>query len=101
MRAITESMRAVFGRDNPHGALSRKHRAERSELAGALSPLTRSAIRQIGNSYRRELAQLDRVQHQETHALQERHSHESQERAQEIAQGRDVQQFRKETGADF
>jgi hypothetical protein len=95
---IKESMRAVFGRDNPHGALSRKHRAERIELASALRPQTRSAIRQIGNSYRRELAQPERIQHQETQALQERHSRESQERAQEIAQGRDVQQFRKETG---
>ena len=95
---VRESMRAVFGRDNPHGALSRKHRGERSELAGALSPLTRSAIRQIGNSYRREMEQLERIQHQETQALQERHSRESQERAQDIAQGRDVQQFRKEAG---
>jgi hypothetical protein len=38
-----DALRAVFGRDNPHGALSRKHQAERRELAQETRQQTRGS----------------------------------------------------------
>jgi hypothetical protein len=102
---VQEALKAVFGRDNPHGVLSRKHRAERRALASDLGQQRRAAMRHVNKRYRRELGYLDREREQlrtqqleQTRALTEKHSRESQERARAIKEGRDVREVRRETG---
>jgi O6-methylguanine-DNA--protein-cysteine methyltransferase len=43
------------------------------------------------------MGKLERTQHQEAQALRTQHSRASQEAARAIQEGRDMQQFRKET----
>jgi len=112
-RAIAaDAMRAVFGGDNPHGALSRKHEAERGALASAGRREIREGIENINERYRQDLeilkqaqdqsqTQLKETQTQERQSLQQEHSQQSQDRARDIKEGRDEQQFRKETGRDL
>jgi hypothetical protein len=94
---MADALRAVFGRDNPHGALSRKHEAERKALATEIRQQTRAAVRNLERGYQKELGRLETAPAQETRTLAERHSKASQERARAIKEGRDEAQFRKES----
>lgn len=109
---VADAMRAVVGGDNPHGALSRKHRAEKAALADATRREIREGIENVNDRYRQDLealkqaqdraqAQLKEAQTQERQLPQQEHSRQSQERARDIREGRDRQQFRKETGQDL
>ena len=93
---MAEALRAMFGRDNPHGSLCRNHQAERKALAAEVRQQTRSVVRNLERGYQKELGRLQTAQAQETRTLAERHSRASQERARAIKEGRDKAQFRNE-----
>jgi MobA/VirD2-like, nuclease domain len=102
-----DAVRAVFGRDNPHGALSRKHQAEKAALVSETSNEIREGIRDINRRYRQDLAalrqaedreKLRQTQADERFALQTEQSRESQQLARDIKTGRDKEQFRAEGG---
>ncbi|MCV0381726.1 relaxase/mobilization nuclease domain-containing protein [Nitratireductor sp.] len=95
---VKEAIRAVVGRDNPHGALARRHQAERKALAAKLQDMRRPEVRAIEQDYQRALAKLKQAQLQERRTLQQAHSRESQALAREIREGRDRQQYRREAG---
>ena len=94
-KMVAEAAKAVFGQDNPHGALSRKHEAERLALAKRLRNETREGIREIEKRHAPAIYRLKERQAEERKSLQARHSEESQQRARDIAQGRDREQFDK------
>jgi hypothetical protein len=104
---IADAVRAVFGQDNPHGALARKHEAERAALVKATRPKMREGIREINRRYRQDVARMREAetlekqrqnQAAERYALQREQSRESQQRARDIKTGRDKEQFRAEGG---
>src|SRR5690606_19240780 len=95
---VKEAMLAAIGRDNPHGVLARRQRAERAALASNLREQSRSEIRAVQQIYQRELARLKQTQLRERRTLQQEHSRESQALAREIKEGRDRKQYRRETG---
>jgi hypothetical protein len=101
---VKDAARAVFGRDNPHGALSRKHHAERRALADMAIKQIKQAAHEENRSYRQSLDRLSEQhrnererlseQHrQERDALKEAHTRESQNRARDIAGGKDFERF--------
>src|SRR5690606_6197900 len=61
-KIVIEAVRAVLGGDNPHGALSRKHEAERAALAGEGRAENQDKIREINERYREDLKQLRQAQ---------------------------------------
>jgi hypothetical protein len=102
-----DAVRAVFGRDNPHGALARKHQEERAALVSETRNEIREGIRDINRRYRQDLAQLrqaesreklSQTQEAERDALAREQSRQSQQRARDIKTGRDKEQFRAEGG---
>lgn len=104
---IADAVRAVFGRDNPHGALTRKHRAERAALVGETRTEIREGIRDINLRYRQDLARmresesretLRQTQQAERDALAREQSRQSQQLARDIKTGGDKEQFRAEGG---
>jgi hypothetical protein len=99
-KMVAEAAKAVFGQDNPHGALSRKHEAERLALARKLRSETREGIREIEKRHSPAISRLSARHADERRALQERHSQESQQRARHIASGQDREQFERDAGGD-
>lgn len=108
-RLAAEAARAVLGGDNPHGALSRKHQAERAALVAEGRRETGEQIRDINRRYQQDLERLkqsesaqnlEQTQTAERRSLQREHSRQSQELAREIKEGRDRQEFKKEVGKD-
>lgn len=104
---VADALRAVFGQDNPHGALSRKHEAERTALSNATRPKMREGIREINQRYRQDVARTKEAENLETQRqnqaaerqkLQREQSRESQQLARDIKTGRDKEQFRAEGG---
>lgn len=105
---IADAVRAVFGRDNPHGALARKQEVERRALATATRRELREGVSEINKHYRQDVAQLKQAQGPdeklkqaqaaERYALQREHSRQSQQLARDIKTGRDKDQFRAEAG---
>ncbi|MFW6027321.1 MAG: relaxase/mobilization nuclease domain-containing protein [bacterium] len=107
---VAEAIRAVLGRDNPHGALSRKHRAERTALADESRREMRQGIEAINERYRQDFVALEQAQEhaqeqvresqrQERQSLQGEHSRQSQEGARGVKEGRDMAEFRKQAGS--
>jgi len=104
---VADAMRAVFGADNPHGALARKHEAERAALSNATRPKLREGIREINQRYRQDVARMKEAESREKlrqslaaerDALAREQSRESQQLARDIKTGRDKEQFRAEGG---
>lgn len=104
---VADAARAVFGRDNPHGALTRKHQAERAALVNETRIEIREGIRDINRRYRQDVARMKETESQEKlrqtqdaqrHALAREQSRESQQLARDIKTGRDKEQFRAEGG---
>lgn len=110
-KIVTEAVRAVLGGDNPHGALSRKHEAERAALARSGRRQIMDKIHEINERYREDLKQLTQAQMSERQKVEEgqkrdqrtldaEHTRQSKQRARDIKEGRDRQQFREEVGKD-
>lgn len=102
---VKNALRAVFGQDNPHGVLARKHQAERKALARAVSRQTREALQELDRDFQavlrrheNERADLERRHKKERTSLARDHSAQSQERARKIREGSDEKEYLGEKG---
>ena len=88
-----EALRAVFGRDNPHGALSRKHQAERTRTGAGDPAANGGAMRQINKGYQKELGQLtDASSARKRRALQNGTAGKARSGRAPSRKGRDLEQ---------
>jgi hypothetical protein len=84
--AVKGALAAIFGRDNPHGTLEKKHRAERRALVGKIRDMTREAMREENRHYRAELEQLRRLQKSEIDHIREAQQREAAEIKRQMAE---------------